>query len=101
MLVTTQVTWDATTSIVAVLGLSQVLVETSGDETIRYLYGHDGSASLTTGLLGEEGTTWAWHLGDGLGSVRQLADSSGNITLAQGYTPFGVPMWDEGTPKGV
>jgi RHS repeat-associated protein len=39
---------------------------------------------------------WAWHLGDGLGSVRQLVDDSGQVTLAQGYTPFGEPLWNAG-----
>jgi RHS repeat-associated protein len=76
--------------VVAVLGLSQVLVETTGGESVVYLYGHD--------LLAEEGGSgWAWHLGDGLGSVRQLADGDGEVTMAQGYTPFGVPLWDEGS----
>jgi hypothetical protein len=79
-----------TTYVVAVLGLSQVLMETMDGESIIYLYGHD--------LLAEEGGSgWAWHLGDGLGSVRQLADGNGDITLAQGYTPFGVPLWDAGS----
>jgi RHS repeat-associated protein len=78
-----------TTYVVAVLGLSQVLVETTDGSSIRYVYGHD--------LLAEhDGEAWAWHLNDGLGSVRQLADGNGEVTLAQGYTPFGVPMWNEG-----
>ena len=79
------------------LVLSGVPVETTGSQRVTYLYGHDGSASLTTGLLGEEGTAWAWYLGDGLGSVRQLADGDGDVTLAQGYTPFGVLLWSEGS----
>jgi RHS repeat-associated protein len=29
--------------------------------------------------------------------VRQLANEGGNISLAQGYTPFGVPLWSEGS----
>jgi RHS repeat-associated protein len=78
-----------TTYIIAVLGLPQVLVETTGGQSTVYLYGHD--------LLAEEGTAWAWHLGDGLGSVRQLADGAGGVTLAQGYTPFGVFLWSEGS----
>jgi RHS repeat-associated protein len=78
-----------------------VLVETSGSST-AYLYGHDGclavsDAMLTTSLLAKESTAWAWHLNDGLGSVRQLADSAGDVTLAQGYTPFGVLLWSEGS----
>jgi len=79
-----------TSYVVAVLGLSQVLVETTGGQTTRYVYGHD--------LLAEhDGEAWAWHLNDGLGSVRQLADGNGDVTLAQGYTPFGVPLWSEGS----
>jgi hypothetical protein len=61
-------------------------METADGEVTRYVYGHD--------LLAEyDGAAWVWHLNDGLGSVRQLADSSGNVTLTQGYTPFGVPLW--------
>ena len=71
---------ETTSYVVAVLGLSQVLVETTGGESIVYLYGHD--------LLGEKDDTWQWHLGDGLGSVRQLAGNGGSVSLAQGYTPL-------------
>jgi RHS repeat-associated protein len=78
-----------TTHVVALLGLPQVLVETTGGSSTAYLHGHD--------LLGEEGTAWAWHLNDGLGSVRQLTDGDGDVTLAQGYTPFGVLLWREGS----
>jgi len=43
-------------------GLSQALVETTGGESIRYVYGHN--------LLAEyDGTSWAYHLNDGLGSA--------------------------------
>ncbi|MBC7250155.1 MAG: PKD domain-containing protein [Anaerolineae bacterium] len=71
------------------MGLVQVLVEVTGGEATTYLYGLD--------LLAEETTAWAWHLNDGLGSVRQLADDAGQVTLAQGYTPFGVLLWYEGS----
>ena len=37
------------------------------------------------------------HLTDGLGSVRQLADGDGDVTLVQGYTPFGMLLWSEGS----
>jgi len=47
-------------------------------------------------LLGEKGTAWAWHLNDGLGSVRQLTGGNGDVTLTQGYTPFGLLLWQEG-----
>jgi len=50
----------STTYVVAVLGLSQVLVDTTGGQTTRYVYGHD--------LLAEhDGEVWTWHLNDGLG----------------------------------
>jgi len=79
-----------TTYVVAVLGLSQVLVETTGGQTTRYVYGHD--------LLAQhDGAAWAWHLNDALGSVRQLADESGAVVLAQSYTPFGVPLARQGS----
>ena len=71
------------------MGLVQVLVETTGGEATVYLYGH--------GLLAEEDTAWAWHLNDGLGSVRQLTDGAGRVMAAQGYTPFGVLLWYEGS----
>ena len=29
--------------------------------------------------------------------MRQLADSSGNVQLARGYTPYGEPLWLNGT----
>ncbi|MDY7042332.1 MAG: type IV secretion protein Rhs, partial [Chloroflexota bacterium] len=71
------------------LGLVQVLVEVTGGEATRYVYGLD--------LLAEEDAIWAWHLNDGLGSVRQLTDGAGQVTVAQGYTPFGIPLWYEGS----
>jgi len=56
-----------------------VLVETTGGESIVCLYGHD--------LLAEEGDAWAWHLGDGLGSVRQLADGDGEVQPRSAQAP--------------
>jgi len=31
-----------------------------------------------------------YFLGDALGSVRQLTDSTGAVTFAQGYAPYGT-----------
>jgi RHS repeat-associated protein len=59
-------------------GLTQVLA----DETRTYLYGMGRMAQFT-------GENEKYFLGDALGSVRQLVDESGNITLARGYEPFG------------
>ena len=59
-------------------GLTQVLA----DGTHTYLYG--------SGRIGQyTGTTPEYFLGDALGSVRQLADASGNVTLAKAYQPYG------------
>ena len=56
-------------------------------QTTRYL----------AGIGMETDGEWTYQLAHGLGSVRRLADTSGNVTLAQGYTPFGVPLWSEGS----
>lgn len=59
-------------------GLSQVL----SDGTNMYTYGL-GRISQVNG----SGTEY--FLGDALGSVRQLADATGAITLARSYEPYG------------
>jgi RHS repeat-associated protein len=59
-------------------GLTQVL----GDGTSVYLYG--------LGRIGEEGAAgWLTHLGDALGSVRQLADGDGEVVGDRSYRPYG------------
>jgi len=59
-------------------GLSQVLA----DGTNTYLYG--------LGRIAQQGPeTTQYFLADALGSVRQLATSTGNLNLAQTYNPFG------------
>ncbi|HKZ55890.1 MAG TPA: RHS repeat-associated core domain-containing protein, partial [Anaerolineales bacterium] len=66
-------------------GLTQVLA----DGANTYLYG--------LGRIGEEQPGgWQYHLGDALGSVRQLADSSASITLARSYEPFGSVLSSNG-----
>lgn len=58
--------------------LTQVL----SDGTDSYLYG--------LGRIGEQaGSDWEYYLGDALGSVRQLVDNTGAISLAQTYQPYG------------
>jgi hypothetical protein len=61
--------------------LTQVL----SDGAHTYLYGNGRIAQYT-------GTTAEYFLGDALGSVRQLADASGNVTLAKGYEPYGEEL---------
>jgi YD repeat-containing protein len=60
-------------------GLTQVLADGSGN---TYIYG--------LGRIGEEGAAgWQYHHGDALGSVRQLTDLNGAVTLAKNYRPYG------------
>jgi len=59
-------------------GLTQVL----SDGTNTYLYG--------IGRIAQVNTTTEYFMGDALGSVRQLTDAQGEITLANAYEPYGV-----------
>lgn len=60
-------------------GLTQVL----SDGTNTYLYG--------LGRIGEQQPTgWQYHLGDALGSIRQLGGETGEATLSRSYQPYGV-----------
>jgi RHS repeat-associated protein len=68
-------------TITYVLDLNTGLTQVLSDGTESYLYGAGG--------IGEEGTTWDYHLGDSLGSVRQLTNGSGAVSLAQTYEPYG------------
>ncbi|MDY7077589.1 MAG: RHS repeat-associated core domain-containing protein, partial [Chloroflexota bacterium] len=50
-----------------------------------YLVGHE--------TLGRwDGATWAYHLPDALGSVRQAADGAGGVASSREWTPFGVEL---------
>ncbi|MDY7079285.1 MAG: RHS repeat-associated core domain-containing protein, partial [Chloroflexota bacterium] len=50
-----------------------------------YLVGHDT-------LGGWDGATWAYHLPDALGSVRQEVDGAGAVVSSREWTPFGVEV---------
>ncbi len=67
-------------------GLTQVL----DDGTNTYLYGNGRIGELQPG-------GFAYHFGDALGSVRQLTDVAGEVTLAKSYEPFGVVLITDGT----
>ena len=66
-------------------GLTQIL----SDGITTYLYG--------LGRIAQTGTTTEYYLGDALGSVRQLVDEAGTITLAKFYAPYGKVMYSAGT----
>ncbi len=64
------------------LDLASGLTHVLDDGTNTYLYGR--------GRISEEQTGgFIVHLGDALGSVRQVVDDTGEITLAKDYEPYG------------
>ena len=71
-------------------GLTQVLADGSN----TYLYGAMRIGELQAGGM-------AYHLGDALGSVRQLTDAGGNVTLARSYEPYGTTLSSAGTGSSV
>ncbi len=71
-------------------GLTQVLAD--GQRT--YLYGNGRVAQYGAGSVD-------YFLGDALGSVRQLVDGSGNVTLVKRYEPYGEEIAHEGTASSI
>jgi YD repeat-containing protein len=67
-----------------------VLAATSGGQTTYYVQG-------PTGPLAELTTSWGYYLADGQGSVRQLTDATGAVTLQRRYSPWGEILDQEGT----
>ena len=70
-------------------GLTQVL----NDGTNAYVYG--------LGRIAQVNATTEYFLGDALGSVRQMVNASGTITLAKGYTPYGEVMSTAGSGTSI
>jgi RHS repeat-associated protein len=65
-------------------GLPEVIVATTGGASTYYV-------QIQGQILAQHGSgAWAYALPDHLGSVRQLTNAGGQVTLAQGYDPFGV-----------
>jgi RHS repeat-associated protein len=67
-------------------GLTQVLQD--GEQT--YLYGVNRVAQVAETQVG-------YFLPDALGSVRQMVDETGAVTLQQSYSPYGEVVVSEGT----
>jgi RHS repeat-associated protein len=67
-------------------GLTQVLA----DGAHTYLYGVDRISQQCI-------TVTDYFLGDALGSVRQLTDASGSVTLAKSYDPYGEVLAEVGS----
>ncbi len=67
-------------------GLTQVLQ----DGTNSYLYGVNRIAQVSE-------TQTGYFLPDALGSVRQMTDEEGEVTLTQSYAPYGEVLESQGT----
>jgi RHS repeat-associated protein len=68
--------------------LVTALTERTGATTKQYLYGQGDSPMAVY-----SGTTWTYLSGrDGLNSVRQETDASGNVTAVRSFDPYGVPL---------
>lgn len=71
-------------------GLTQVLA----DGTNTYLYGLGRIAERQDGII-------EYHLGDALGSVRQLTNNDGEVVLARSYDPYGNTLQSFGAGETV
>ncbi len=63
--------------------------------TTKYLY------SLGTRPLAQNTTAWEYLLPDALGSVRQIADANGSVTLAKSYEPYGSVLNSSGSATSI
>jgi RHS repeat-associated protein len=70
-------------------GLTQVLM----DNENTYVYG--------LGRISQTNTSTEYFLSDALGSVRQLTNSTGEITLAKSYNPYGVVTQTAGSGDSI
>ena len=79
---TTKTVDSATTQYV--LDLAATLPVVISDTEAVYLYGLD--------ILAQQQSERLYYAHDGLGSVRQLLDSTGDLETNHAYDPFGVPV---------
>jgi RHS repeat-associated protein len=89
---------STTTKYTLDLGLSlwETLVETTGANATRYLH-------TPMGLLAQQrpDASWQWALGDGLGSVRGMVNSSQTPQESRLYTPYGEPSQLSGSAQSA
>lgn len=72
-----------------------VLQSKTGATTTKYVY------SLGTRPLAQNTTAWEYLLPDALGSVRQIADANGSVTLAKSYEPYGSVLNSTGSASSI
>ena len=89
---TTKYTLDTSTSLSA--GLAAGLTQVLDDGAFTYLYGNGRVAQY-------DATGAQYFLGDTLGSVRQMVDSSGEMLLAQSYEPYGDILSKQGEGSSI
>jgi RHS repeat-associated protein len=76
--------------------LPVVLQAKTGSASTQYVY------SLGTRPLAEyEAAAWEYLLPDPLGSVRQIADNSGSVTLLKSYEPYGSVLNSQGSATSI
>lgn len=73
-----------------VLDLNTGLTQVLQDETNTYLYGIDR-------MMQQSAAGTDYFLPDALGSVRQLASATGEVTLTQSFSPYGEQLSRTGT----
>jgi hypothetical protein len=75
-----------------VLDLAATLPVVISDTDAVYLYGLD--------IIAQQQEEMLYYMHDGLGSVRQLLDATGDVQASYAYDPFGVPVveGDESNP---
>ncbi len=67
----------------------------TGANATRYVY------ALGTRPLAQNAVAWEYLLPDALGSVRQIVDGSGNVTLAESYEPYGCVLSSTGVASSI
>jgi hypothetical protein len=84
-----------------IVDLAATLPVVISDTEAVYLYGLDILAQQEILRQGSGQAPRLYYVHDGLGSVRQLLDSTGEIQTNYAYDPFGVPLGQpEDTPGG-
>ncbi|CAG0979100.1 partial tRNA(Glu)-specific nuclease WapA, partial [Anaerolineae bacterium] len=75
--------------------LPVVLQSQAGESTMQYVY------ALGTRPLAQYGSAWEYLLADALGSVRQIVDEDGDVTLAESYEPYGSVLSSTGAASSI
>ena len=73
-----------------------MLQSKTGANATKYVY-----ALSTRPLAQYSSDVSEYLLADALGSVRQIADADGNVTLAESYEPYGSVLSSHGTASSI